>query len=301
MLNTKRTKNNQYVKYTFKANPMPSFNRHHSKISARPIIKKENSANGRLSKSQGNVVSRSRPDISFNRTWLPKEKNTDYLLIKNPIIKEMTEALLKSEKARINNRIGSNKLTLVEHKNYSILFSKNGSEPLNNRLNSGFSTYESKFFNRRSKSSDSEDEKVLMDTKRSSINSDRNFLLRYMGLNYYVSEIYNETTGVLNRSPKTVDLNVETRKAIYGDLKSSPFTLNDLRSYKIEVNGNAVTRQTQVLKLLVCAEPIERQSKHGDGKLPMLMTESRSKKVLMSKKNKKSEPNYKFLDLDEIV
>ena len=81
-----------------------------------------------------------------------KERNPlNYVYIKDPLIKELTMALLNSEKARQVNGIGSNKLTLVEHKNCSLLLSKNGSDPLNNRANrsgsSRYTTFESKFFN----------------------------------------------------------------------------------------------------------------------------------------------------------
>ncbi len=231
--------------------------------------------------------------------FMPKERNPMFVCIKDQIINEMIVALLKSEKARVKKNIDSNKLTLIEHKNCSMLFSKNGSDPLNNRAN-GMSgskmTFEAKFF--RNTSSDT-DEEFSHSHKHEQSHvqtfTNRNFLLRIHGMNYYLAEIYNETTGDLNDNPKTVDINVESRKAITNDLRGNPMKDNDARSYKLEVikqNSN----QPQVMRLLVCSESILRN--RSGYSLPRLAQESVKKELTWKPM---SEPSYKFLDLDELI
>jgi hypothetical protein len=73
---------------------------------------------------------------NVNRNSLPKHYSLcpeNYVYIKDPIVKDLTIALINSEKERSAQRINSNKLTLIELGPNSLLFSKKGSDSVTNR------------------------------------------------------------------------------------------------------------------------------------------------------------------------
>ncbi len=224
-----------------------------------------------------------------------KEQNPMFVCIKDQIINEMVVTLLKSEKDRVKKNVDSNKLTLIEHKNCSMLFSKNGSDPLTNRANAmsgSRTTFEGKFFKNILSDSDEESNQQQFNSQRNLTN--RNFLLRIHGMNHHLVEIYNETTGSLNDNPRTVDINFESRKAISKDLRDNPMKDNDKRLYKIEV-FKPNSSKPQIVRLMVYSQNI--QKNRNGFSLPRLLNESLKKGPIWKST---AEPTFKFLDLDEI-
>lgn len=171
-----------------------------------------------------------------------------YVFIQDPVMKELVTGLLKSERERSKSKINPQKLTLVEHDDYSLIFFKN-------RANNNQGSVTDSELNRlerikyknvgRHATTQTEDKPSLFTT--------RNFLFRdsERDFSYYLAEIYNETTGILNERPRTKDLNSETQRIIQKDLRSNPLDKDEERSYKIVVNS-FTSREPQTLRVLVC-------------------------------------------------
>lgn len=244
-----------------------------------------------------------KPEIILGRTFtnIPRYtrlelQNANYVYIKDPIIKDLTLGLINSEKERRAAKIDSNKLTLVEHKNHSLLLCKNGSDALTNRTfsTSNMGTYESRFNTR-----DEADENVEL-KHNPELYTNLNFILSFKNANYHLMEIFNESTGQLIDNPKTTDLNSETRRAIQSDLRDNPLKDFGGRSYKVVVYGNGISGKdkSHTLRLLVCS--IERLRPKGTH-LPFISDVERYERNRLGNIIRKTPAEYKFLDLDEII
>ncbi len=133
-------------------------------------------------------------------------------------------------------------------------------------------------------------------TSNSELYSNKNLLLTCKDCNYYLMEIYNETTGICNDKPKTNDLTTETRRTILSDLRENPIEENGARSYKIFVYGNGINirYKEQTLRILISRVSRDKYAKS----VPFGLGGRELTKGLI---NRHTNASYKFLDLDEII
>lgn len=232
------------------------------------------------------------PNVPVNRY---SQRHENYVYIKDPIVKDLTIALINSEKDRKANNINSNKLTLIELGQHSILFSKKGSDSITNRKFNSSTDLSRPMFN---SAPDMLENGMTNLSNTSVLYSNKNLLLTCNNCNYYLMEIFNETTGVCNDKPKTNDLTTETRRTVVNDLRENPIEEQGARSYKIFVYGNGINirYKEQTLRVLV-----SRVSRDRIGRtVPPFMPRT-DRDLSRGLIDRQTNATYKFLDLDEII
>lgn len=227
------------------------------------------------------------------------QRHENYVYIKDPVVKDLTIALINSEKDRQTNKINSNKLTLIELGHHSILFSKKGSDSITNRkYSSSTDLFQPPPADPTFNPAPVLDNGMTTLSNASELYSNKNLLLTSSNCNYYLMEIFNETTGVCNDKPKTNDLTTETRRTVLSDLRENPIEENGARSYKIFVYGNGINirYKEQTLRILV-----SRVSRDRIGRPVPLFIGGNDRDITRGLLARHTNATYKFLDLDEII